>query len=231
MKSFLLFLLLAFPIFVGLLHASVSFTSNTFFAYNQTVIMTLPNGSITTIHEVLLQRIVGVYPNNTIAVNLTVYNVGQKYYLPSVISLSNSSFPTNLYYIPPPLLGKNVTRGSSEMCFVNYSNGLYVYESKSNIQGVIIEFFMWVNSSGIAVKVQTLQIGANLQLVSNATAVLWKSNYFDPSTHLPTFPGYTEAHVVSANLNKTLLIISHKLLEYILIAGVLGIIIILLFRK
>ncbi|QIW22986.1 hypothetical protein EWF20_01625 [Sulfolobus sp. S-194] len=231
MKSLLLFLLLTFPLFAGLLHASVSFAPNIFFAYNQTVIMTLPNGSTTTIHEVLLQRIVGVYPNNTIAVNLTIYNVDEKYYLPPVVSLSNLSFPTNLYYIPPHLLGKNVTRGSSEICFVNYSNGLYVYESKSNIQDVVIEFFMWVNSSGVAVKVQTLQIGATLQLVSNATAVLWKSNYFDPATPLPKFPGYTEAHVVSANLNKTVLVVSHKLLEYILIAGVLGIIIILLFRK
>jgi len=31
---------------------------------------------------------------------------------------------------------------------------------------------MWINSSGVAVKVQTLQMGANLQLVRNATAIL-----------------------------------------------------------
>lgn len=230
MKYLLIFLLLFFPsltIFIS--HAYIS--PNTFFAYNQTVIMTLPNGTITTIHEVILQRVIAVYSNHTIAVNWTIYNTDQKYYLPPSVSLSNATFPTDLYYIPPSLLGKNVSRAGSELCFVNYSNGLYEYESKSNIQGVLIEFFMWVNSSGIAVKVQTLQIGTSLQLLSNATAILWRTNYFNPSTPLPTFPGYTEAHVVTFNVNQQIVIVAQKTMEYILITGLLVIILILLFRK
>jgi len=38
------------------------------------------------------------------------------------------------------MLGKNVTRGRGELYFVNYSNGLYEYENKTGIQGVVIGF-------------------------------------------------------------------------------------------
>ena len=233
MKAVVLFLILLFPLIILAIHSSAaSFAPNTFFVYNQTVKMVLPNGTIATINEIILQRITEVFPNNTIEINETIYDVNQHYYLPPSILIDNATFPQDLYYIPPSLLGKNVTRGEGKLYFVNYSNGLYLYESKTNIQGVIIEFFMWVNSSGIAVKVQTLQIGANLQLVSNATAILWKTNYFDPSVPLPTFSGYTEAHVITANLNKEYsYYLPEKLFEYIILAGVLAIILILLFRK
>jgi len=233
MKVLIVLSLLLFPLIILVLHTSAtSFTSNTFFVYNQTVKMVLPNDTTTTINEIILQRITDVFSNGSIKINVTIYNIDERYYLPPSIIIDNATFPQNLYYIPPSLLGKNVTRGGGELYFVNYSNGLYEYESKTNIQGVVIEFFMWVNSSGIAVKLQTLQIGANLKLVSNATAVLWKTNYFDPSVPLPTFSGYTEAHVVTANLNiKYVYYQPKKIFEYIILAGVLAIIVILLFRK
>ena len=233
MKTLLLLSLLLFPLTILLLHTSAaSFTPDTFFVYNQTVKMTLPNGTTTTINQIILQRITEFYPNNTIEINETIYDVNQHCYLPPSIMIDNSTFPKDLYYIPPSMLGKNVTRGEGELYFVNYSNELYEYESKSNIQGVVIEFFMWVNSSGIAVKVQTLQIGASLQLVSNATAILWKTNYFDPSVTLPTFSGYTEAHVVSASLDaEYYYYVPGKIFEYIIFGGVVAIILILLFRK
>jgi len=233
MKAFIVLSLLLFPLFILVIHTSAtSFTPNTFFVYNQTVKMVLPNGTTTTINQIILQRIIEVYPNNTIKINETIYDVNQHYYLPPSIITNNATFPQDLYYIPPSMLGNNVTRGGGELYFVNYSDGLYEYESKTNIQGVTIEFFMWVNSSGIAVKVQTLQIGGNLQLVSNATAILWKTNYFNPSVPLPTFSGYTEARVATASLNTEYsYYLSQKIFEYIILAGVVGIIVILLFRK
>jgi len=233
MKILVVSFLLLFPLIVLVIHSSAtSFAPNIFFVYNQTVKMVLPNGTVTTINQIILQRIIAVFPNNTIEINETIYDVNQHYYLPPSIIRDNVTFPQHLYYIPPSLLGKNVTRGGGELYFVNYSNGLYLYESKTNIQGVTIEFFMWVNSSGIAVKVQTLQIGANLQLVSNATTILWKTNYFDPSVPLPTFSGFTEANVVTANLNKGYsYYLPQKIFEYIILAGIVAIILILLFRK
>ena len=233
MRLFSLLLLLLSPLAILVIHASASsFTPNTFFAYNQTVKMVLPNGTIATINEVILQRIIEVFPNDSIAINETIYDVNQHYYLPPSILINNATFPQDLYYIPPSLLGKNVTRGDGELYFINYSNGLYEYESKTTIQGVVIEFFMWVNSSGIAIKVQTLQIGANLQLVSNATAILWKTNYFNPSVPLPIFSGYTEANVVTVHLNNGYYYyLPEKMFKYILVVGILAIILILLFRK
>ena len=233
MKVLIILSLLLFPLVILVLHASAtSFTPNTFFVYNQTVKMVLPNGTTTIMNEMILQRIIEVYPNNTIEINETIYNVNQHYYLPPSILIDNATFPQDLYYIPPSMLGKNITRGGGELYFINYSNGLYEYESKTNIQGVAIEFFMWVNSSGIAVKVQTLQISASLQLVSNATAILWKTNYFDSSVILPTFSNYSKANVITANLNEVYsYYLSEKIFEYTILVGVMAIIIILLFRK
>lgn len=65
--------------------------------------MVLPNGTITTINQIILQRITEVYPDNTIEINETIYDVNQRYYL------------------PPSMLGKNVTIGEVELYFVNYS--------------------------------------------------------------------------------------------------------------
>ena len=233
MKVLIVLSILLFPLVILVLQTSAtSFTPNTFFVYNQTVKMVLPNGTIATINEVILQRITEVFPNGSIIINETIYDVNQHYYIPPVIVIDNSTFPQHLYYIPPSLLGKNVTRGRGELYFINYSNGLYEYESKTSIQGVFIEFIMWVNSSGVAVKVQTLQIGASLQLVSNATAILWKTNYFNPSVPLPIFSGYTKANVVTAHLNGGYYYyFPEKMFKYILIIGILAIILILLFRK
>ena len=233
MKVIILFLLLFFTLTVLAIHASASpFSPNTFFVYNQTTKMVLPNGTVATVNEIILQRVLSTFPNNSIEINETIYDVNLHSYFPSTILIDNATFPKDLYYIPPSMLGKNVTRGGGELCFINYSNGLYEYESKTNIQGITIEFFMWVNSSGVAVKVQTLQISAGLQLVSNATAVLWKTNYFDPSVPLPTFSGYTKASVTTFNLNTSFkYYVPEKLFEYIILVGVFIIVVILLLRK
>ncbi|BFH73164.1 hypothetical protein SJAV_11080 [Sulfurisphaera javensis] len=227
---FLFILLLPFLSVTLITHSE--FSVGTFFAYNQTVIMLLPNGTTTTLHEVILQKVDKIFSNGTMEINVTVYNVAEKYYLPPTISLNNISFPINFYYIPPSLLGEQcIHRGGAPLRFINYSNGIYLYNDNYTLEGVKIVFNMWVNKDGIAVKVQTLQIGVNKVLVSNATAILWKTNYYNTSVTPPTFKGYTEAKVVTMNINDLPIVTAEKLMKYIIITGVLAIVLILLFRK
>jgi len=83
--------------------------------------MILPNGTITTINQIILQRITEVYLDNTIEINETISDVNQRYYIPPSKLINNATIPQDLYYIPPSMLGKNVTIGEVELYFVNYS--------------------------------------------------------------------------------------------------------------
>ncbi|AWR96263.1 hypothetical protein DFR86_01020 [Acidianus sulfidivorans JP7] len=221
-------LFLVFPVF----HASsLVIKPGDFFAYNVTDEIYLPNGSVSILKQVDLFRVLSTFPNNTILTNWTIYNINSTSYFSPSVSLSNASVPLNLYYISPSLLGKQIDRGG-ELLNSTFENGFYVYHGFSRVGGETVNFTMWVNQNGVAYKVQSIDL-AGSEVVGNTTAVLWLTNFYNSSVHLPTFKGYTLAKTVPANLNSSVgnELLGHKLMEYIAIFGIIGIIVILIFRK
>ncbi|ARM74753.1 hypothetical protein [Acidianus manzaensis] len=243
-KISILFLLLLLFSIVSLQAASINMneasTTNenisvgSFFLYNVTDYMVLPNGSITIFKQMDLFRILAIYSNDTIEVSETIYNVNSTNYFAPFISLSNASVPVSLYYISPSLLGKNVSRGGILLQYVG-KNGLYEYRNISGMDGISSILTMWFNNQGIGVKVNSVELGTSYQLVDNSTSILWLTNYNNSNITLPSFKGYTLAHTlaynISANYEHSGYSLGKKIMEYITIIGIIGIIVILIFRK
>jgi hypothetical protein len=92
---------------------------------------------------------------------------------------------------------------------------------------------MWINgTTGVAEKVQTLQIGVGNRLVSNATAILWITNIGNQNATLPDlYKGYTKAKAFTVNINDKLCSIHHLVLESLVAILLTLVLIFLIFRR
>ena len=230
MRIFLIFLILLFlfPTFI-IISSSLPSTGN-FIVYNETSVIFLNNGSTVIQRFIFLQQVDEAFPNGTGLIEFTYFYVNGSYYSTSY-SIENLSAPPNFYYISPNLLGKNIPcRGLS---FKYVKNDVYLYCSTHVVQGVTIIYKMWINgTTGVAEKVQTLQIGAGNRLVSNATATLWITNIGNQHATLPDlYKGYTQAKAFTVNINDTLCSIHHLVLESLVAILLTLVLIFLIFRR
>lgn len=202
----------------------------TFFVYNVTTVQNY-QGVIHVIKQVMVQKILEVYNNNTMLTNVTIYNVNVSNYFPPSISLENSSAPASVFYVNPSLLGKDVTRGGEILVYKGSEDNLYVYQNISYFDGQTWILTIWFNQYGVGVKVSSIQ--TSLSFTGNTTYNLWLTNYNDSNLTIPFFSGYTLVKGYSANLN-TLMIdnaLAKKISDGIVLIGLLAIIVILIFRK
>lgn len=206
-----------------------SLHSGVFFIYNLTTVQIYQN-EIHIIKQIEVQRILSVYSNGTILVNLTIYNVNFTNYFAPIITLNNASVPADVFYVSPYLLGKNITRGGTILIYKGQENGFYVYQNISYIQGGEWILTMWLNSYGIVEKAISIQTG-DVLVHSNTSYTLWLTNFNNSSVNLPTFNGYTLAKTYSIVDLKTAIIMANKIEDIVVIIGIFGILVILIFRK
>lgn len=185
--------------------------------------------NITVIKDIIFQKVVEIFPNGSFLGEEIIYNVNNKNYLPPSSFINNLSSPANLYYVSPSLLGeKTLIKGEDYFTLISHYGSVYVYSTSATFAGVTINFTIWFNYSGVALKFITLQYGVN-GLVSNTTSVLWLTNFINPNVKPPSFAGYTEGRVITVGVLTEPL--PQRISKYIILAGVVAIITILLFRK
>ena len=201
-----------------------------FFVYNSTTLV-FNAKNITVIKDIIFQKVVEIFPNGSFLGEEIIYNVNNKNYLPPSSFIDNLSSPANLYYVSPSLLGeKTLIKGEGHFTLISHYGSVYVYSTSATFEGVTINFTIWFNDSGVALKFITLQYGVN-GLVSNTTSVLWLTNFINPNVKPPSFAGYTEGRVITVGALTELLPQPQRISKYIILAGVVAIIAILLFRK
>jgi len=199
-----------------------------FFVYNSTTLV-FNAKNITVIKDIIFQKVVEIFPNGSFLGEEIIYNVNNKNYLPPSSFINNLSSPANLYYVSPSLLGeKTLIKGKDYFTLISHYGSVYVYSTSATFEGVTINFTIWFNDSGVALKFITLQYGVN-GLVSNTTSVLWLTNFINPNVKPPSFAGYTEGRVITVGVLTEPL--PQRISKYIILAGVVAIIAILLFRK
>jgi hypothetical protein len=200
----------------------------TFFVYNSTT-LDFNAKNVTVIKDIIFQKVVEIFPNGSFLGEEIIYNVNNKNYLPPSSFINNLSSPANLYYVPPSLLGeKTLIKGKDNFTLISHYGSVYVYSTSATFESVTINFTIWFNDSGVALKFITLQYGVN-GLVSNTTSVLWLTNFINPNVKPPSFAGYTEGRVIGVDVLTEPL--PQRISKYIILAGVVAIIAILLFRK
>ena len=232
------FLLLFVLSFYALTLSSLSFASTSsqytlrpglFFVYNLTTVV-FNTKNITVIKDMIFQKVIKIFPNGTFLGEEIIYNVNNKDYSPPSFFVNNLSSPADLYYVSPSLLGeRTLVKGGDYFTLISHYGSIYVYSTSATFEGVTLNFTIWFNDTGVALKFVTLQYGVN-GLVSNSTSVLWLTNFINPNVKPPSFAGYTEGYVITAGLLPTEPL-PQRIYKYIIFAGVIAILVILLFRK
>lgn len=231
LRIFLFFLLLfpalISPSLVGSMNTNLH--SGMFFAYNVTTFIYEQN--ITKIvKQVFLFRVINVYPNNTLLLNFTVYNINFTSYFAPQIILQNASVPVTMFYISPSLLGNSVINRSGELLvFKGEENGYYVYQNISYIGRGQWILTIWFNKDGIGERIESVQTG-DVYPHSKTVYVLWLTNFYNQSIPLPYFKGYTLANAVKVNITSNINIVK-IIQDTIIIVGIIAMIAILIFRK
>lgn len=130
--------------------------------------------------ELLFENVTRVcYNNATFAYNLTVYVLNFSQILTSSTILDNVSLPETFFYIPN--VGEPVIERGVILSLLSSNNSNYVYYGKTFIGYIELEYFYYVNSTGVPYKIVILQIGESGQIVSNTTYTLVSSNLVNPN--------------------------------------------------
>ncbi|AAK42675.1 hypothetical protein SULI_01770 [Saccharolobus solfataricus] len=138
------------------------------------------NNQVYHLSELLFENVTKVYySNSTFVYNLTVYVLNFSQILTSSAILDNFSLPKTFFYIPNP--GEPVVERSVILSLLSSNDSNYIYYGKTFIGYVELEYFYYVNSTGVPYKIIILQIGESGQLVSNTTYILVKSNLVNPN--------------------------------------------------
>ncbi|AAK42674.1 Hypothetical protein SSO2545 [Saccharolobus solfataricus P2] len=207
-----------------------SLISGTFVIYNGTSTYYLQNGSILFQKFSIIQVINKTFNNGTVLVGISIISWNTSMQSKFLYSVMNSTLPLPFYYVSPYLLGEeNISVNEVELFYVNHTNSYYVYLGKGNIDGVIIKTYFYFKPDGLADKVINLQLGANGKIVSETTLALWITNFNNTSIGIPHFKGITTASA-SNEISVSLFPVYAKIMEYIIMAGAILVMIILLFR-
>jgi len=154
-----------------------------------------------TLNEVLFENITKVYNNSTFSYNLTVYALNYSIIVGTGIVYDNLTCPSSFFYLPS--VGNSTINRKIPLTLISANNGIYIYMGRQYIDYVEIEYFYYVNSSGVPYKIIILQIGENGKPVSNTTYTLIASNIINHE-EIPILPkGFKFAKGINASLSSS----------------------------
>jgi hypothetical protein len=162
-----------------------------FVEYQATTYFNSPGSNF--ISNLIIEKVVKVFPNSTFAYNLTVVFLNYSEISPSSV-LDNLSCPSTFYFINHP--GDKMIPRSIGLTLVNYTNGTYVYEGTQNVQGVTLKYFYFVNSTGVPSKIEIFQYSVTGELVSKTVYKLISSNLINPNATLYIPDNLTQAKTI-----------------------------------
>ena len=152
-----------------------------------------------TLTELLFENITGMYNNGSFAYNLTVYSLNYSIIVGTSIVNDNSTCPSTFFYLPNT--GKSTINRGVPLTLLSIKNGTYSYTGRQYANYVEIEYFYYVNSSGVPYKIEILQIGENGAIASNTTYTLIASNIINHE-EVPILPkGFKFAKEVKVSLS------------------------------
>ena len=155
-----------------------------------------------TLTEVLFENITKVYNNDTFSYNLTVYALNYSMIVGSGIVYDNLTCPSSFFYLPK--VGNSTINREVPLTLISANNGTYIYMGRQYIDYVEIEYFYYVNSSGVPYKIVILQIGENGEPVSNTTYTLIASNIINHEK-VPILPkGFKFAKGIKVSLSSSI---------------------------
>ncbi len=163
-----------------------------FVEYHATTYLFSSKGSV--ISNLIIEKVVKVFPNSTFAYNLTVVFLNYSEISPTSYVLDNLSCPSSFFFINHP--GDKVIPRSIVLTLVNYTNGTYVYEGSQNVQDVTLKYFYFVNSTGVPSKIEIFQYSVTGELVSKTVYKLISSNLINPNATLYIPGNLTQAKAI-----------------------------------
>jgi len=186
-----------FPLFILAL-LFISLYPSVFVEYKVQVHFLQPNQTLT---EILFENITRVYNNGTFSYNLTVYALNYSTIVGTATEYDNLTNPSSFFYLPN--VGNSTINRGVPLTLISANNDTYVYMGKSYIDYVEVEYFYYVNSSGVPYKIVILQIGEDGKPVGNTTYTLIASNIINHK-EVPILPkGFKFAKETKVSLSSS----------------------------
>ena len=167
-----------------------------------------------------------VFQNGSILLNSTDIDCSSNQHIGlRIFTVGNASSCIGMRYISPTLLGQNI----SGLTFEGIKDGYYIYASSNSIQGVNVLGIYYFMPNGVAYKIIFNQTSSGILISSNCITLV-STNIDNLSASIPYF-SYQLKTPTNINFINSIVPPQERIDEYIVGAGIIAIIVILIFRK